>query len=73
MQDSNGTVISFKFFRNSNNHKSWCGGLLSMISVIAAIYFGSTKVFKMIYLDDTENRSSVQEIDPRGLYVPDLK
>ena len=67
MQDMNGTAIGFNFFRNSNNHKSWCGGLLSIVSVIGAIYFGSTKFFQMIYLDNTANGNIVQEMDPRGL------
>ena len=72
-QDINGAVVSFNFFKNSNKHKSWCGGLISIVSIIGAIFFGSTKFFKMIYLDDIVNGSIVKEIDSRGLYISDFR
>ena len=72
-QDINGTAVNFNFLRNSNKHKSWCGGLISIVSIIGAIYFGLTKFFQMIDLNDPANGSSVKEINPRELYVHDLK
>jgi hypothetical protein len=40
MQDITGTIISFNFLGNYKKHKSLCGGILSIVSVIGAIYFG---------------------------------
>ena len=59
MQDSTGTIVSFNFTRNSNKHKSWFGGLLTIVTLIGAIYFGSTQFFKMINRDEPAHASSV--------------
>ena len=72
-QDMNGTVVNFNFFKNSNKHKSFCGGLFSLIFLISLIYFGFTKFVQMIRLDNTLNSSSVYEVDPHEIYIPDLK
>ena len=41
--DFEGTVVSFNFLRNTNKNKRFCGGLLSIVSLIGGIYFASYK------------------------------
>ena len=64
--------MNFNFSRNSNKHKSFCGGLLSILFVISLIYFGLTKFFQMINRDNTTNGSNVEAVNPLNLYIPDL-
>ena len=47
MQD-NGTVVNFNFFKNSNKHKSFCGGILSIVLLVCAVGFAGFKGLQMI-------------------------
>ena len=72
-QDTNGALVNFNFFKNSNKHKSLCGGIISVASLIGAVVFIFIKGTQMIKRDNTANGSSVQEQDPYQLHIPDLK
>ena len=64
--------MNFNFYRNSNKHKSLCGGLLSIVFLIGLVYFGLTKFVHMINLDNITNGSNIQEVNPMKLSIPDL-
>ena len=51
-QDINGNVVNFNFSKDSNKHKSFCGGFLSIIFVIGLLFFGLTKFVQMINYDN---------------------
>ena len=42
-QDINGNVVNLNFSKDSNKHKSLCGGFLSIVFVISLLFFGLTK------------------------------
>ncbi len=71
-QDINGNVVNFNFSKDSNKHKSMCGGLLSIVFVISLLFFGLTKFVQMINYDNITNGSYVQEVDPLKINIPDL-
>ena len=47
MQD-NGTVVNLIFFKNSNKHKSFCGGIFSIVLLVCSVGFGGFKGLQMI-------------------------
>ena len=59
-QDTNGTVVNLNFLKSSNKHKSLCGGILSIISLICLVVFISIKGVQMIKRENTTNGSSIE-------------
>ena len=58
-QDTNGTIVNFRFLKNSNKHKSLFGGILSTVSLMCAVVFIIFKGAQMFKRDNTANGSSV--------------
>ena len=57
-------MVNFNFFGNSNKPRSCCGGILTILFLIAAIAFGSFRGIQMIKRDNISNGSNLRLVDP---------
>jgi len=71
--DNYGTVVNFNYFKHENKHKSLFGGITTIIGLIIVVFFLFFKGVSMIKGDNPTNGSSYESVDPKQLYIPDLK
>jgi hypothetical protein len=71
--DNYGTDVVLNFIGDSNKHKSWIGGISTIILLIGVVTFASNKLKEISNAENTTFSSNFEPADPRELYCPDLK
>ena len=71
--DNYGSIVNFNYFKNSNKHKSFCGGISTILLIMFVTFFAIFKGVLMIKGDNIKHDSNVESVDIRELFIPDLK